>query len=98
MQRPPLLAQSTGQAQSVPWPHEAVVILCQCGRIRPFRPRRDAANASGAADMLIYDLQFRLRCEHCSAWRGFRIVIEDTRPVADRSLVGDPDVVIVEPN
>jgi hypothetical protein len=33
--------------------------------------------------LIVYDLQFRLRCSHCNARAGFRITIFDTRTRGD---------------
>jgi hypothetical protein len=35
------------------------------------------------SDLLVYDLQFRLRCSHCNARLGFRITVFDTRTRGD---------------
>jgi hypothetical protein len=37
------------------------------------------------SDMLVYDLQFRLRCSHCNRRGGFRITIFDNRTRGDNS-------------
>ena len=78
--------------------HEAIKVLCPCGRCSSYGPGVFQRTRRVASDTLIYDLQFRLRCQHCNGWRGFRIWIEDTRPHTDRQSVGDPDIVIVEPS
>ena len=77
-------------------PDEAVVVRCKCGRISVYGDGVLQRTLRLPSDTLIYDLQFRLRCGHCNARRGFRIAIEDTRPHTDRSIVPAPDIVIVE--
>lgn len=77
-------------------PHEAIVVRCRCGRISVYHDGALQRTRRLPSDTLIFDLQFRLRCAHCNARRGFRIAIEDTRPHTDRSFAGAPDVVIVE--
>ncbi len=45
-----------------------------------------AAAAWGVpSDFLVYDLQFRLRCSHCNARAGFRIIIFDARTRGDNA-------------
>jgi hypothetical protein len=79
-------------------PHETIKVLCQCNHmIVSFGPGVMQRTRRVPSDTLIYDLQFRLRCTHCNARRGFKIWIEDTRPHTDRQFVGDPDIVIVDP-
>ena len=38
------------------------------------------------SDLLIYDLQYRLRCRHCNRRSGFRIAIVDGRSRGDRRV------------
>jgi hypothetical protein len=64
-------------------PHEMLVVRCPCGRSveyhKGFLQRRHRV----PSDILVIDLQFRLRCTHCNARVGFRITIFDDRTRGD---------------
>ena len=54
------------------------------------------------SDMLVYDLQFRIRCSHCNRRSGFRITILDERtrwdnskPRSERVVVAGEEVALV---
>lgn len=68
--------------------------------LRPMNISSFAANAAGLFEYmrsvlqrrhrlpsttLVYDLQFRLRCQQCRADRGFEIAVEDSRDRHDPS-------------
>ena len=59
--------------------YEYVVVTCRCGRIVEYMPGFLQRRYRLSSTTLVYDLQYRLRCRHCRADRGFEIVIEDTR-------------------
>jgi hypothetical protein len=65
--------------------YESVVIACGCGRIIEYAPGVLQRLYRVRSDMLIFDLQFRLRCRHCNATRGFRISVVDKRQYGDNS-------------
>lgn len=77
--------------------HETIRVLCTCGRCTSYGPGVFQRTRRVPSDTLIYDLQFRLRCQHCNTRRGFAITVRDTRPDTDRTFAGDPDVAIVKP-
>jgi hypothetical protein len=79
-----------------PADHEQIEILCTCGQRVLFGPGVMQRTRRVSSDTLIYDLQFWLRCKFCNAWRGFKISIRDTRPLTNKTFVGDPDIVIVD--
>jgi hypothetical protein len=54
---------------------EVVSIRCQCGRVTEIPPRLWVLNHRVPSDTLIYDLQYRLKCDRCSRKTGFQIAI-----------------------
>jgi len=53
------------------------------------------------SDQLVYDLQFRLRCQHCNRRFGFRIAVVDDRGRGDRRVQPEERVIVpgeVRPN
>ncbi len=60
-------------------PYEYIVVRCICGRIAEYGPGFLQRRHRLPSKTLIYDLQYRLRCRHCRADRGFEIAIEDGR-------------------
>ncbi len=46
---------------------------------------RHALMPLSASDTLIYDLQFRLRCSSCRAFRDFEITVKDVRNIGDNA-------------
>ena len=47
--------------------------------------------------MLIWDLQYRLRCQHCQRTKGARIILWDSEPSATHDPHdASPHIVIVE--
>jgi hypothetical protein len=65
--------------------HEHILITCRCGRITEYMPGFLQRSHRLPSTTLVYDLQFRLRCRHCRADRGFRIVIKDLRNAGYRT-------------
>ena len=61
--------------------HEVIVVRCPCERSVEDPPGYYRL----ASDMLVFDLQFRLRCSHCNRRSGFRITIFDNRTRGDSS-------------
>jgi hypothetical protein len=58
-------------------PHEVIVVRCECGRITHYGPGFLQRHRRLPSDTLIYDLQFRLRCEQCNRTAGFTITVEE---------------------
>ena len=77
--------------------HEAVIVRCQCGSIVQYGRGFLQRNHRVSSDTLIFDLQFRLRCKHCTRTRGFRIEVQDVRPI-EGSVHRPPPKVIVDPD
>jgi len=66
-------------------PHEVIVVRCPCGRSVEYRKGFLQRRQRIPSDMLVFDLQFRLRCSHCNARAGFRITMLDERTRWDNS-------------
>jgi hypothetical protein len=66
-------------------PHETVVVRCECGRITEYGRGLLQRHHRIPSDTLVYDLQFRLRCQHCNRVMGFEISILDVRNRGDSS-------------
>jgi hypothetical protein len=59
-------------------PHEGIEATCgACGRTTVFPAGLLQRRHRLPSDTLIVDLQYRLRCKHCNARRGFQIAIVD---------------------
>jgi len=69
-----------------PAEYEVVVVSCACGRIVEYRRGVLQRLHRVASDLLVYDLQFRLRCRHCNRRAGFRIAVVDERGRGDKSI------------
>ncbi len=65
--------------------HERVVVRCPCGANIEFHPGAFPKRYRTPSDTLIYDLQFRLRCQHCKRRRGFEIAIGSIRRMGTSS-------------
>lgn len=66
-------------------PDEAIIVRCACGRITEYGPGLLQRLHRIPSDTLIYDLQYRLRCQQCNRRDGFDIGIIDTRHRGDNS-------------
>jgi hypothetical protein len=64
-------------------PFEAILVRCECGRMTEYGPGLLQRLHRIPSDTLIYDLQYRLRCQHCNRRDEFDIGILDTRPRGD---------------
>src|SRR3546814_11272537 len=66
-------------------PYEVVVVNCQCGRSvespNGLLQRRHRLQS----DTLVYDLQFKLRCQQCRRTSSFRIAVYDSRQRGENS-------------
>jgi hypothetical protein len=65
--------------------HEVIVVRCPCERSVEFPPGYLQRRHQMPSDTLVFDLQFRLRCEGCNRRAGFRITIFDNRTRGDNS-------------
>jgi hypothetical protein len=65
--------------------HEVIVVRCSCGSSVEFPSGYLQRKQRLPSDMLVRDLQFRLRCSHCNQRSGFRISILDQRGVGNSS-------------
>jgi hypothetical protein len=66
-------------------PHEQIEVRCECGRIVHYPPGFLQRRARLSSLTLIYDLQYRLRCQSCNRRDGFAISIIDRRDINDPS-------------
>jgi len=66
-------------------PYEHIIVRCQCGRSVDYMPGVPQRLHHLPSDTLIFDLQFRLRCSHCRAFRNFEITVRDARNLGDNS-------------
>lgn len=64
-------------------PFEAILVRCECGRMTEYAHGLLQRLHRLPSDTLIYDLQYRLRCQHCNRRDGFDIGILDTRHRGD---------------
>lgn len=56
---------------------EIISVRCPCGRRVEFLPGVLQRLHRVSSASLIYDLQYRFRCQACHRHDGFRIVVED---------------------
>jgi hypothetical protein len=64
-------------------PYEAILVRCECGRMTEYGPGLLQRLHRIPSSTLIYDLQYRLRCQQCNRRDGFDIGILDTRARGD---------------
>ncbi len=74
--------------------YEVVIVRCPCGRIVEYAAGVLQRVHRVRSDMLVYDLQYRLRCRHCNRRAGFRIAIVDGRSRGDRRIVPRERVIV----
>jgi len=87
-------------------PTETICVRCQCGRTVEFPYGALQRRHRLPSSFLIYDLQFRLRCQQCGEAKGFRISVFDeadrnsTVRTTERLVVGEkkPNLKIVADN
>jgi hypothetical protein len=60
-------------------PHETIRIRCRCGRMVEFMYGVLQRRHHMRSDTLLFDLQFRFRCQNCNLKSGFRISIYSER-------------------
>jgi hypothetical protein len=58
---------------------------CSCGHFSRFASGELQHRHKLPSDMLIYDLQYRLRCRVCQRNKGFRILLWDGEPMPSKS-------------
>ena len=73
---------------------EIILVTCQCGWIVEFGTGVLQREHRIASDTLIYDLQFRLRCKHCTRRKGFKIAIQSRRFIGTSSHLAEPRIVV----
>ena len=66
-------------------PRDVLTVQCSCGHISRFAAGELQRKARRVfSDMLIWDLQYRLRCQHCRRTKGMRIILWDGEPSGTR--------------
>jgi hypothetical protein len=58
-----------------PADYEFIKISCPCGRIVEYGKGLFQRRHRIGSDLLVYDLQYRLRCQRCNRRSGFRIAL-----------------------
>jgi hypothetical protein len=79
-------------------PRDVLTVQCTCGPISRFAAGELQRKSRRVfSDMPIWDLQYRLRCQHCRRTKGMRIILWDGEPsgIRDPHDAG-PHIVIVE--
>jgi hypothetical protein len=79
-------------------PDERVQVQCQCGSIVEFPARLFPVRYRTPSDTLVYDLQFKLKCRHCSRRSGFEISIMSRRTMGSSSDLPPYRVVVPFPD
>lgn len=74
--------------------HEAVIVTCPCGKISEYRNGMLQRSHRIPSDMLVYDLQYRLRCSTCNRRDGFAIAVQDCRFIGTTSHYPEPRVIV----
>jgi hypothetical protein len=74
--------------------YDVIEVRCPCGRIAEYMPGLLQRRYRVSSDVLVYDLQFRLRCRHCNRRSGFRIAIVDGRARGDRRVEPQERVIV----
>jgi len=75
-------------------PQDAIIVSCVCGWITEYCDGVLQRRHRVPSDTLIFDLQYRLRCNQCGRRRGFTIAIQDRRPVGTSSHRPEPVVIV----
>src|SRR4051812_26540995 len=60
-------------------PDQSIFIRCPCGRVSQFLHGVLQKLHKIPSDTLVYDLQFRGKCEKCGRWQGLGVTIEGAR-------------------
>jgi hypothetical protein len=66
-------------------PHDTIVVECGCSHIVEYMNGSLQRLHHIPSTILVFDLQYRLRCKHCRADRGFSISLRDERDRGDNS-------------
>jgi hypothetical protein len=77
---------------------QRVQVQCQCGSIVEFPAGLFPKRYRTPSDTLIYDLQFKLKCKHCSRRTGFEISILTRRTIGVSSHLPPHRVVVPFPD
>jgi hypothetical protein len=72
---------------------EMIEVRCACGWTTHYGPGFLQRNHRLPSDMLIFDLQYRVRCSHCSRRDGFAISVINNRTATMKEAI--PPKVIV---
>ena len=75
-------------------PYESVEAWCPCGTMVEFPPGFLQRRHKIPSDTLVYDLQWRVKCEFCKRPDGYTIVIVDKRNLTDSAKVMPRTVVV----
>jgi hypothetical protein len=69
-------------------PRDVLTVQCPCGQFTRFAAGELQRKYRVPSDMLIYDLQYRLRChrDQCRRKQGMRILLWDGEPMPSKSL------------
>jgi hypothetical protein len=73
-----------------------VDVRCQCGRTATYMRGLLQRKYRLPSDMLIYDLQYRLRCNHCNSRSGFTITIFDRTGIGMRPYEEHENITILD--
>src|SRR3546814_19882442 len=69
-------------------PYEVVIVNCQCGRSVEYPNGLLQRRPRLPSDTLVYDLQSKLRCQHCRRTSRFRIAFSDHRQTGQNTYPG----------
>jgi hypothetical protein len=64
---------------------DVLTVQCSCGHFSRFASGDLQRRHKLPSDLLIYDLQYRLRCKVCRRNTGFRILLWDGEPMPSKS-------------
>jgi hypothetical protein len=66
-------------------PRSVLTVQCSCGRVGRFASGELERRHKLPSDTLIYDLQYRLRCDFCRRKKDMRILLWDGEPMMSHS-------------
>ena len=64
---------------------DVLTVQCSCGHFSRFASAELQRRHKLPSDILIYDLQFRLRCQMCRRKKGMRILLWAGEPMPSKS-------------
>lgn len=74
--------------------HETIEVRCVCGYVVLYPWGLLQRKHRVRSDSLVFDLQFRFRCQRCNRWKGFRISLIDERNRSDIHKVHERIVIV----